>query len=119
MEPYQFNVLGSTGVMTTNIATQVAAGTVTYIAAPTTPQNIIIYQIDWDSPIPTTKITIGDNVALENGGDRICFESKGLANGSRVFPNGYMCRTAKAVSAIFADSGDGVNAWVRISYTLS
>lgn len=133
MRTSQWSLVGSTGTIETNVARQVAAGTVTYIAAPTQItqgqpqtnlglpyplQSIIIWQIDWDNSVPTTRIIVGDNLAVE-GTDRIVMEKSGLESGTEVFPNGFYCRPGKAVSAVFNDSGDGVNAWIKITYTLS
>ena len=133
MRTSQWSLIGSTGTMDTNIGRQIAAGTVTYIPAPTQIttgqpqtntgkpyplQNIIIWQIDWDNSIPTTRIIVGDGTATE-GTDRIAMEKSGLASNTEVFPNGFYCGPGKAVSVSFNDSGDGVNSWVKITYTLS
>ena len=118
MQPFQFNVMGSTGTMETQIARQIAAGTTQMIAAPTTPQYIIVYQIDWDGAIPTQKLTFGDGSAIE-GTDRIALNEAGLQSGTHVFPNGFHCGLGKAFSMLIANGGDGVSAWAKITYTLS
>ena len=113
---YAWLELGATGPRNTNVQRQGAAGTIPYINAPGAGKAIYIYQIDWDISEPLCSVVVGDNNAVD-GTDRIAFNRKGVSSGTVQYPNGFICRANQPVQALITQGGDGVDCWIRITYT--
>jgi hypothetical protein len=114
---YAWLELGATGTRSTNVQRQGAAGTIPFIPAQGAGKGIYIYQIDWDISEPLCSVIVGDGTAVENGTNRIAFNRKGISSGTVQYPNGFICRSNQAVQALITDGGDGVDCWIRITYT--